>query len=147
MTRRALLTALPFVLLAAARPRAQRTPATIYKDPSCGCCTKWAELLRQSGFDVTIRSITEIDLAKYSVPPALHSCHTAVIDGYIVEGHVPVADVRRMLKEGRGLAGLAVPGMPIGSPGMEVAGVKPQAYNVIAFDKAGKTRVFATYRG
>ena len=133
------------MLLTAARAGAQRTAATIYKDPSCGCCTKWAELLRQNGFDVTIRDITEMDVSRYGVPPSLRSCHTAVIDGHIVEGHVPITDVRRMLKEGRAIAGLAVPGMPIGSPGMEVPGVNPQAYNVIAFDKTGKTRVFATY--
>ena len=148
MTRRSLLTALPLIGLASLRAGAQRaaSPAvTVYKDPSCGCCTKWSELLRQNGFNVTIKSITELDTAKYGVPPALHSCHTAVFDGHIVEGHVPVADVQRMLKQGSAVYGLSVPGMPIGSPGMEVPGVNAQPYNVLAFDRTGKSRVFATY--
>jgi hypothetical protein len=149
MTRRSLLTALPFALLASLRARAQGGAAartvTVYKDPSCGCCTNWSQLLQKAGFAVTIRSITEIDTAKYAVPPALHSCHTAIVDGHIIEGHVPVADVQRMLKQGSAVYGLSVPGMPIGSPGMEVSGVAAQAYDVIAFDRTGKSRVFASY--
>src|SRR5437762_3239889 len=119
MTRRSLLTMLPLMLLASARPRAQRV-ATVYKDRSCGCCTKWVDLLQKSGFAVTTKEITEMDASRYGVPATLRSCHTAVIDGHIVEGHVPMADIQRMLKQGPAVAGLAVPGMPIGSPGMEV---------------------------
>ena len=144
MTRRSLLSILPLMLLGATRAGAQRT-ATIYKDPTCGCCTKWVDLLRTSGFAVTIRNLAELDRSRYAVPAALRSCHTAIIDGHIVEGHVPIADVQRMLKQGAGVAGLAVPGMPIGSPGMEVPGSAPQPFDVIAFDKAGSSRVFATY--
>jgi hypothetical protein len=127
----------------AASPRG----VTIYKDPTCGCCTKWSELLRQSGFTVTIRNLSELDRSKYAVPAELNSCHTAVVDGHLVVGHVPMADIQRMLKQGAATYGLAVPGMPIGSPGMEVPGVRAQAFNVIAFDKAGKSRVFASYGG
>lgn len=148
MTRRSLLSTLPLALLASVRMGAQRAAArsvTVYKDPSCGCCTKWSEMLQKNGFAVTIKPITELDTAKYVVPPALNSCHTAIVDGHIVVGHVPLADVQRMLSQGSAVHGLAVPGMPIGSPGMEVAGVAAQPYNVIAFDNSGKSRVFATY--
>src|SRR5258705_3537821 len=149
MTRRSLLSALPLALLASARTGAQRgataRAVTVYKDPSCGCCTKWSELLQKNGFAVTIKPITELDTAKYVVPPALNSCHTAIVDGHVVVGHVPVADVQRMLSQGSAVHGLAVPGMPIGSPGMEVASVNAQAFDVIAFDTTGKSRVFASY--
>jgi hypothetical protein len=144
MTRRALLSTVPLLLLATVRAGAQRT-ATVFKDPTCGCCTKWVDLLRGNGFSVTIKNIAELDRSRYAVPAALRSCHTAVIDGHIVEGHVPIADVQRMLTQGSGVAGLAVPGMPIGSPGMEVPGTSPQPFDVLAFDKAGSSRVFATY--
>ena len=144
VTRRSLLSTLPLVLLSATRAGAQRT-ATIYKDPTCGCCTKWVELLRTNGFAVTVRNIAGLERSRYGVPAALRSCHTAIIDGHIVEGHVPIADVQRMLKQGSAAVGLAVPGMPIGSPGMEVPGAAPQPFDVIAFDKAGSSRVFATY--
>ncbi len=150
MTRRSLLAALPLVLIGSARAAAQRGAAatravTVYKDPSCGCCTKWSDLLRQGGFTVTIKSISDLDTSRYVVPPALHSCHTAVVDGHIVEGHVPVADIQRMLKQGGAIYGLAVPGMPIGSPGMEVPSVAAQRYDVVAFDRTGTSRVFASY--
>jgi hypothetical protein len=144
MTRRSLMSVLPLMLLAATRAGAQRT-ATVYKDPTCGCCTKWVDLVRTNGFAVTIRNIAELDRSRYAVPAALRSCHTAIIDGHIVEGHVPIADLQRMLRQGAGVVGLAVPGMPIGSPGMEVPGTAPQPFDVIAFDKAGSSRVFATY--
>jgi hypothetical protein len=144
MTRRSLLSILPCVLLSATRAGAQRA-ATVYKDPTCGCCTKWVELLRTNGFAVTVRNIAELDRWRYPVPAALRSCHTAILDGHIVEGHVPIADVQRMLKQKTAVAGLAVPGMPIGSPGMEVPGTASQAFDVIAFDPSGRSRVFASY--
>ena len=130
------------MLLTTVRAGAQRT-ATVYKDPTCGCCTKWADLLRSSGFTVTIKNIAELDRSRHMVPAALRSCHTAVIEGHIVEGHVPIADVERMLKQGAGTLGLAVPGMPIGSPGMEVPGTAAQPFDVIAFDKSGSSRIFS----
>ncbi|MCL4302077.1 MAG: CopG family transcriptional regulator [Anaerolineae bacterium] len=83
--------------------------------------------------------------ARYQIPPQLQACHTAIVDGYIVEGHVPVAEIRRLLAERPDIIGMAVPGMPVGSPGMEVAGTAPQPYEVVAFDKSGKTEVFASY--
>jgi hypothetical protein len=144
MTRRSLLSMFPLMLLTTVRVGAQQT-ATVYKDPNCGCCTKWVELLRSNGFAVTVKNIAELDRSRYVVPAALRSCHTAIIDGHIVEGHVPIADVQRMLRQGPAVAGLAVPGMPIGSPGMEVPGTAAQPFNVIAFDKSGSSRVFASY--
>jgi hypothetical protein len=144
MTRRALLSTFPLLLLATVRAGAQRT-ATVYKDPTCGCCTKWADLLRGSGFSVSIKNIAELDRSRYAVPAALRSCHTAIIESHIVEGHVPIADVQRMLTQGSGVVGLSVPGMPIGSPGMEVPGTSPQPFDVLAFDKTGSSRVFASY--
>jgi hypothetical protein len=149
MTRRSLLATIPLVLVAASRAaRAQQTAATVYKDPTCGCCGKWVDLLRKDGFAVTVNDVRDIAAIKntYGVPQPLRSCHTALINGYIVEGHVPLADVKRLLTEKPALAGLAVPGMPIGSPGMEVAGVNPQPYDVIAFGKDGKSRVFVSHR-
>jgi hypothetical protein len=83
---------------------------------------------------------------KHGVPRQARSCHTALVGGYVVEGHVPAEDVRRLLKQRPAVAGIAVPGMPIGSPGMEVAGMKPQPYDVLAFTKSGETSVFASHR-
>jgi hypothetical protein len=85
--------------------------------------------------------------ARYQIPPQLQACHTAIVDGYVVEGHVPVAEIRRLLAERPDIIGLAVPGMPVGSPGMEVEGAAPQPFEVIAFDKSGQTEVFASYPG
>lgn len=84
-------------------------------------------------------------ITRYQVPPDLQSCHTAIVDGYVIEGHVPAADIDRLLAERPQIAGLAVPGMPVGAPGMEVQGMEPQAYDVIAFDKQGKTSIYASY--
>ena len=99
------------------------------------------------GFTVKTTDLEDIEgiQKKRGVPSRLQSCHTAVVDGYAVEGHVPAADVQRLLKERPAIAGIAVPGMPVGSPGMEVQGAKPQPYDVIAFDKWGQTRVFASH--
>ena len=102
--------------------------------------------LREHDFAVTERP--EDDLApvkrRHGVPPALESCHTALVDGYVIEGHVPADLIARLLRERPKIAGLAVPGMPVGSPGMETPGVKPERYQVLAFDRAGHTTVFAT---
>lgn len=93
----------------------------VWKDPGCGCCTAWAEHLEAEGFEVRLHDTREMRQVKVErgVPPRLASCHTAVVDGYVIEGHVPAADIRRLLAEAPELAGLAVPGMPHGSPGME----------------------------
>ena len=91
-----------------------------------------------------VQDLTEIK-SQYQVPPDLRSCHTAIVDGYVIEGHVPVEAIERLLSERPDIAGLAVPGMPIGSPGMGVEGYEPQPYDVIAFDKSGSSEVFASY--
>ncbi len=135
--------------LGVANGAAQGRPAVdVYKDPGCGCCEKWVEHLKAQGFTTKTTNVADIDRvkAKYNVPASARSCHTALVGGYVIEGHVPAADVQRLLKERpAGVVGLAVPGMPIGSPGMEVAGMKGQPYDVLAFDKAGRTRVFASH--
>jgi hypothetical protein len=104
--------------------------------------------MEQNGFPVTARDYEsrEAEQAVSQVPASLQSCHTAVVDGYIIEGHVPVEDINRLLAERpAGVVGLAVPGMPIGSPGMETPGQPAQPYDVLAFDQAGRTQVFASY--
>ncbi len=119
-------------------------PMTVYKSPTCGCCGKWVELMRAAGFDVTVSDMPDVSPVKdkQGVPSALRSCHTALVGGYAIEGHVPPDLVKKLLKEKPNAAGIAVPGMPMGSPGME--GDRKDAYNVVLFDKAGKTTVYAT---
>jgi hypothetical protein len=104
------------------------------------------EHLRRAGFAPTASNVDDMPSVKqvYKVPAHTRSCHTALVGGYVIEGHVPVADIQRLLKEKPAIAGLAVPGMPIGSPGME--GPNPRPYDVLAFDKTGKTTVFSTQR-
>jgi hypothetical protein len=103
--------------------------------------------MEDNGFTVQVEDVQDLSQVKsqHNVPPQLQSCHTAIVDGYVIEGHVPVAEINRLLAEGPDIAGLAVPGMPIGSPGMEVEGAAPQPYDVIAFDAAGNFEVFASY--
>ena len=127
--------------------RDQKPTIDVFKTSTCGCCKIWVEHLRSSGFTVKTTDIEDLSglKAKHGVPATLQSCHTGVVDGYVVEGHVPAADIHRMLKERPKVAGLAVPGMPIGSPGMEVPGVKPQAFNVMAFEKGGKSSVYSSH--
>ena len=126
-----------------------RTPAmTVYKDPTCGCCSIWVEHVKKAGFAATVNQTAEVDAIKTQrgVPARARSCHTALIDRYVIEGHVPAREIQRLLKERpAGVIGLAVAGMPIGSPGMEVSGQKAQPYNVLAFDTYGATTVFASY--
>jgi hypothetical protein len=118
---------------------------TVYKDPSCGCCTKWVEHLRASGFAPDVRDRADMDALKESlgVPTTLRSCHTAVAGRYVVEGHVPAADVKKLLAASpANVVGIAVPGMPAGSPGMEMGG-RVDRYDVIAFGAKGTSHVFA----
>jgi hypothetical protein len=116
---------------------------TVYKSPTCGCCRKWVDHLRANGFEVTAIDTVDVQSVKtsYRVPSALGSCHTAVVAGDVVEGHVPADVIRRVLAERPKVAGVAVPGMPMGSPGME--GPRREHYDVVAFDKSGKTSVYA----
>jgi hypothetical protein len=133
------------VALTAGGVEAQKPiPVQVFKDATCGCCANWVEHLRRKGFAPTSENVADINAvkAKYGVPAQARSCHTAIVGGYVIEGHVPAADIQRLLKEKPKVAGLAVPGMPIGSPGME--GPNPRAYDVLTFDKSGKTAVFST---
>lgn len=124
---------------------AQATPVTVYKSPTCGCCGKWVEHMKASGFQV--KTIEQADVApvkaKLGVPGKLGSCHTAVIGGYVIEGHVPAGDIRRLLRERPKIAGLSTPGMPQSAPGMDTG--SRDHYDVVAFDAKGKTSVFARH--
>jgi hypothetical protein len=117
---------------------------TVYKTPTCGCCGKWLDHLRANGFTVVAHDVpdTGVIRARYAVPNAMASCHTALVGNYVVEGHVPADLIQRLLRERPKIAGLAVPGMVVGSPGME--GGKPRRYDVVAFTRDGQTRVYAT---
>ena len=118
----------------------------VYKTPTCGCCRAWVEHLRNAGFRVETVDRDDLTMVKSAtgVPERLASCHTATVGGYVVEGHVPAEDIRRLLRERPTVAGLAVPGMPVGSPGMEVPGRPADRYDVLSFDRAGVTSVFAS---
>jgi hypothetical protein len=156
MTRRAMLASLTRMAAAAStiglllpgEAMAEGTVTiTVYKDPSCGCCTKWVEHLRSAGLRPAVHDRPDMDGLKDSlgVPVALRSCHTAVAGRYVIEGHVPAADLKRLVASGRkDVLGLAVPDMPAGSPGMEVPG-RHDRYDVIAFSPNGKTSVFAQH--
>lgn len=117
----------------------------VYSDPSCGCCGAWVDYLRTQGYAVTVHQDQPVAAvkARLGMPPGAMSCHTAVIDGYVVEGHVPVGDIRRLLAERPDAIGIAAPGMPMGSPGMEM-GV-PERYEVVLIGRDGSTRVYATH--
>jgi hypothetical protein len=134
-------------LFAAAPPRPRTAPfvITVYKDPSCGCCKKWVKHLTASGFVVMPHDVENIDEIKrtMNVPKALQACHTAIVGHYIVEGHVPADVIKKLVAEKPAVLGIAVPGMPTGSPGMEVEGEPAEHYNVVAFDRNGATRVYA----
>jgi|SRR5688572_29831990 hypothetical protein len=119
---------------------------TVFKDPNCGCCKAWVEYVRKHAFTVTTTDTSDLTAIKRSagVPDDHRSCHTAFVSGYVIEGHVPIEDIKRLLAEKPKVAGLAVGGMPIGSPGMEV-GNRKDAYNVIAFTRDGTTRIFAKH--
>ena len=127
----------------AATPVTKPVVIKVYKTPECGCCKAWVKHLRANGFVVETMDMPDLSLVKqkYGVKPALQSCHTAVVNGYVIEGHVPADLITRMLKERPAIAGLAVPGMPSGSPGME--GALKQQYEVLTFDRAGHSRVYA----
>lgn len=119
---------------------------TVYKSPTCGCCKKWVEHLRDNHFAVTVHETEELTpiKQKYAVPEMLQACHTALIGGYVIEGHVPARDIRKLLNESPSAIGLAVPGMPNGSPGME--GDQPtEHFEVLLFNDKGQTQVFNRY--
>lgn len=117
---------------------------TVYKSVTCGCCKNWVEHMKANGFDVKSIDVDDIDKVKLDngVPASAESCHTGLVNGYIVEGHVPADAVMKMLKEKPAIAGIAVPGMPIGAPGMEMPNGQKEPYTIVAFDKAGKTSLY-----
>ncbi len=119
----------------------------VYKTPTCGCCGKWVEHLRANGFTPVVQDVpaTAPYQRQYGVPDRLLSCHTAVVGGYTVEGHVPAADIQRVLKERPRARGLAVPGMPLGSPGMEAPRRDP--YSVLLFTSDGRISEYQKYAG
>ncbi|WP_114946382.1 DUF411 domain-containing protein [Microvirga calopogonii] len=120
----------------------------VSKDPSCGCCSGWVDHLKAAGFPVEVHETAEINRVKVrlDVPDDLASCHTAEVGGYVIEGHVPADAIKRLLIEKPQAKGLAVPGMPVGSPGMEVPGVENDTYEVVLFGPSGQ-KTFARYQG
>lgn len=144
LNRRAVLAGLAAVPLASAPlvARASELPlVTVHRDPSCGCCGAWVDHIEAAGFPVRVIETSDLDAEKrrLGVPAELASCHTAEVAGYVVEGHVPAPALRRLLSERPAATGLAVPGMPIGSPGMEIPGAPPERYAVVLFGPAGRT--------
>jgi len=137
-------------IAAFALPATQATAAeiTMYKAPNCGCCSSWGDTLKTAGFTVVEIKHDDMDVIKqkYGVSDKLASCHTALIGGYIIEGHVPAADIQRLLKEKpKDVVGLTAPGMPQQSPGMQPDMLLPKNYDVLAFDKEGNTTVYSHY--
>jgi hypothetical protein len=152
ISRRALLAGLAVSALsvsARSTLAAQTLPRMVVtKDPTCGCCTAWVEHVRAAGFDVAVVESSDLSRLKIrlGVPQTLASCHTAEIGGYVIEGHVPPAVIKRLLAEKPDAKGLAVPGMPVGSPGMEVEGMEPDTFEVVLFGPSGQ-RTYARYTG
>ena len=142
--RRFALFLAPLALLACAQAAA--ATIEVVKSPYCGCCSQWVEHLRAHGFTVRVSETEDLDTVARGrgVPDALRSCHTASVEGYIIEGHVPAADIDRLLRERPRATGLAVPGMPIGSPGME-QGDRRQPYATILFHRDGRRELFAQH--
>jgi hypothetical protein len=124
------------------------TKVVVYKDPACGCCSQWVAHMNDNGFAATAQDVSDTVSYKrqYGVTPDLYSCHTALVEGYVIEGHVPAAEVKRLLSERPDLRGLSVPGMPAGSPGMEQGGRKDR-FDVVAINRDGTTSVYASYPG
>ena len=138
----------PTVWAASAKTAAVSSPIemTVYRSPTCTCCGRWLEHMKQNGFAIKDIQTEDMDAIKrqQGVPDALQSCHTALVGGYVVEGHVPAQDVRSLLDKKPAVLGLSVPGMPAGTPGMEMGGRK-DPYAVVQFDKSGKVTVFHDY--
>jgi hypothetical protein len=145
LARRTLLLGAFFI---AASPAYGAQPTlTVYKTASCGCCGGWIEAMRRAGYAakvVTVENVTPV-AEKHGVPFALSSCHLSTASGYVIVGHVPPADVSRLLRERPKALGITVPGMPIGSPGMEMPGGSKEAFNTLLLLPGGKTQVFARH--
>jgi hypothetical protein len=123
------------------------TPITVYKSSTCGCCAKWVDHIRANDFAPEVHDDEEMERRKDSlgVPMSVRSCHTAKLEGYLIEGHVPASDIRRLLTERPKVAGLAVPQMPSGTPGMAPPGAPIEGFDVIAFQASGASRIFSRY--
>lgn len=148
LPRRALLAALAALPLAAAAKDESRTFVEVWKDAGCGCCKDWVSHMEAHGFVLKVHDGGHHEMrSKLGIPQQLASCHTALVGGYALEGHVPAADVRRLLKDKPQAVGLAVPGMPVGSPGMDgaVYGGRRDPFDVLLVGRAGAPRVYASY--
>lgn len=147
MRRRHFLPLLAAMPAGAARIGVAETPMplTMYKSPSCTCCGRWGEYLEKNGFAVTEIGHADMGAIKleHGVPPRLQSCHTALVDGYVIEGHVPAADIRRLLRERPAAVGLSAPGMPQMAPGMQSE--QPQGYDVLSFGTEGSIELYSRY--
>ena len=149
MNRRSVMKA--FVAVAAVGSRsafAAGSAIEVFKDPDCGCCAEWVKHLQSAGFTVNVTHVADTAAIRrrLGMPDQYGACHTATIDGYVIEGHVPAADVRRLLRERPLAVGLSVAGMPAGAPGMEV-GNRVDAYDVVLVDRAGRGSVFSHHPG
>jgi hypothetical protein len=144
-SRRILKMAASLALLASAESATAAT-LMVTRSAYCGCCKDWVEHMKKAGFVVQVKEVDDVTptARRLGVPDNLRSCHTATIDGYVIEGHVPASDVKPLLATKPKAVGLAVPGMVVGSPGMEQGG-QHEPYQVVLFDKSGKTRVFASH--
>jgi len=145
MARRTVFHAFAALALLACAQGAAAATLMVTKTATCGCCKHWVEHMKKAGFEVEVHDVEDVTptATRLGVPAKLRSCHSSHIGGYAIEGHVPAADVKRLLATRPKAAGLAVPGMVMGSPGME--GGDPQPYQTLLFDKAGKTRLFAAH--
>ena len=151
MQRRSLLQGLALLAAgaAAALPAQSRTAIEVWKGPDCGCCKDWVTHLQSNGFEVRVHdSGNNAARSRLGVPAKLGSCHTALVGGYAIEGHVPAREIRRLLSEKPAAIGLSVPGMPVGSPGMDdaVYGGRRDPFDVLLIARDGSTRVFQSYR-
>lgn len=146
MKRRTLLNGLALLPLLQGLPAFAASRIHVYKNPDCGCCGEWVKHLASAGFAVQVTEVADTaeTRKKLGMPEKFGSCHTATADGYLLEGHVPAADIKRLLATRPKALGLAVPGMPVGSPGMEM-GSRKQAYQVLLVDRSGGSSVFAQY--
>jgi hypothetical protein len=126
-----------------AQPASSAGQVTVYRKASCGCCGKWVDHMKAAGFEVTVHVVDDVDTVpgRERVPTSLRSCHTGTVGRYAIEGHIPADVVKDLLKKRPDVDGIAVPGMPLGSPGMESP--DPVQYEVVAFDKQGRTSTFA----
>ena len=149
MNRREILLALCMAPFAARAADRTGTRIVVYKNETCGCCKLWVQHLLEAGFDVQAHNVDNLAPIKerVGIPAAMGSCHTAEVGGYFVEGHVPAGDVKRLLRERPAAKGLTVPGMPAGSPGMEIPSGKVDPYDVLLVARDGSTSVYSHHGG